>query len=90
MGARRVMALISLACGIALALTVHAQQTPGDGPRYTNGTSLIRPADYREWMFLSSGLGMTYEAPVGSPPAGSPSSPGFGNVFVLGGTKQPR
>jgi hypothetical protein len=25
---------------------------------------------------------MTYQPPVGSPPAGSPSGPGFGNVFV--------
>jgi hypothetical protein len=33
-------------------------------------------------MFLSSGLGMTYNPPVGAPPAGSPSGPGFGNVFV--------
>jgi hypothetical protein len=82
MGVRKVTALTGLAYGIALVLTAHAQQTPGDGPRYTNGTSLIRPADYREWMFLSSGLGMTYDPAVGSPPAGSPSGPGFGNVFV--------
>lgn len=43
-------------------------------PRYT-GQSLIRPENYREWIFLSSGLGMDY----------TPSANGremFTNVFV--------
>ena len=43
-------------------------------PRYT-GQSLIRPENYREWIFLSSGLGMNY----------TPSANGrelFTNVFV--------
>jgi hypothetical protein len=71
-----------LAYGVAFSLAANAQQAPRDGPRYANGTNLVRPTDYREWTFLSSGLGMTYEPPVGSPPAGSPSGPGFGNVFV--------
>ncbi len=35
------------------------------------------PADYREWVFLSSGLGMTY-GPLATPPA----NPSFDNVFV--------
>src|SRR5262249_5566126 len=38
-----------------------AGQTGGDGPRFVNGTELVKPADYREWIFLSSGLGMTYQ-----------------------------
>jgi len=43
-------------------------------PRFT-GQSLIRPENYREWIFLSSGLGMNY----------TPSANGrelFTNVFV--------
>jgi cytochrome P460 len=48
-----------------------------EAPRYTNGSNLIRPADYREWVFLSSGLGMDY-----TPPRGAQNSPRFGNVFV--------
>ncbi len=72
----------SLVCGMASSVAAGAQQqAPEDGPRF-NGTSLVRPADYREWIFLSSGIGMTYDPPVGSPPAGSPAGPGFGNVFV--------
>ena len=65
-----------------LVVTVRAQSEAGDGPRYVNGNELVRPDDYREWMFLSSGLGMTYEAErVGE--AGSGARPmRFQNVFV--------
>lgn len=42
------------------------------------GTTLPFPADYREWVFLSSGLGMTY-GPA-APSAGD--APRFDNVFV--------
>lgn len=50
-----------------------------DGPEFTDGGLLKRPQDYREWIFLSSGLGMTYgpmaaEMPMDNPP--------FDNVFV--------
>jgi hypothetical protein len=41
-------------------------------------SDLPLPADYRDWMFLSSGLGMNY-----SPAAGAgPENPPFQNVFV--------
>jgi hypothetical protein len=50
-----------------------------DSPGFTSNGQLKRPANYREWIFLSSGLGMTYG------PAASHSSdehPTFDNVFV--------
>jgi len=55
----------------------YAQQPAGDGPRYS-GASMARPANYREWTFLASGLGMTYD------PAGNSSNApkNFTNVFV--------
>ena len=76
-----VLGMASVAFGIACAVVVHAQSEESDGPQYVNGTSLVRPDDYREWMFLSSGLNMTYldEAPA------DPSRPRpelFQNVFV--------
>jgi hypothetical protein len=74
---KKLAVVLGLGYGIAFSLAAGAQQAPGDGPRYTNGTNLVRPTNYREWTFLSSGLGMTYE-----PPAGSQSAPRFGNVFV--------
>jgi hypothetical protein len=54
-----------------------AQQAPADGPRYTAAGELIRPADFREWMFVTSGLGMTYNQPTGTSRA-----PNFTNVYV--------
>ena len=77
-----VAAAAAAACAVSLAVTARAQSEPGDGPRYRNGNELVRPDDYREWMFLSSGLGMTYEAErVGE--AGSGARPmRFQNVFV--------
>ena len=78
----RVLVAAGAAFGVALALGVEAQQAPDDGPRYTNGNSLVRPSDYREWMFLGAGLGMTYQPPAGAAAAGSPPPPQFTNVFV--------
>ncbi len=46
-------------------------------PRFTAGGELIRPENYREWVFLSSGLGMTY-----GPNAAPNREPRFDNVFV--------
>lgn len=45
-----------------------------DAPQFTSDNRLSRPANYREWVWLSSGFGMSYKAPA--------SSPGFDNVFV--------
>ncbi len=45
-------------------------------PRYAADDKLALPSDYREWVFLSSGLGMTYGADAPSRP------PAFTNVFV--------
>lgn len=67
-----------LTFAFALSLTARGQQSPPDGPRYAKGTNLQRPTDYREWTFLGSGLGLTYEGETASPPA----PPSFTNVFV--------
>lgn len=59
-----------MVCGLLLSAMGWAQQYGKDG-------ALVLPRDYREWVFLSSGLGMTYNAsaaPNGNPP--------FENVFV--------
>ena len=59
-----------------LATAAFAQDS--GAPRYAANGSLRFPADYREWVFLSSGLGMTY-GPA-APAAGE--NPRFDNVFV--------
>jgi hypothetical protein len=45
-------------------------------PRYTTDGQLNLPSDYREWVFLSSGLGMTYQS------THERDDPAFTNVFV--------
>jgi hypothetical protein len=53
-------------------------RSAGDGPTWEAADRLAFPADYREWIFVSSGLGMNYGP--NAPPAGQPQS--FTNVYV--------
>ncbi len=62
-----------------LCFALSAQQTQSGEPRYTHDGQLMRPVDYREWIYLSSGLGMTY-GPAAA--AGTQPDPQFDNVFV--------
>lgn len=55
-----------------------AAQTAGDGPKFAPDGRLPLPGDYREWIYLSSGLGMTY-GPAAQATQGNPA---FENVFV--------
>lgn len=61
----------------SLVLSLQSQAGPND-PRYTADGELIFPENYREWVWLSSGLGMTY----GPSAAGTAANPRFDNVFV--------
>jgi hypothetical protein len=72
----KLLVLFGSAYVAAVSVVVYAQQPPRDGPRY-DGTSLVRPLDYREWPFLGSGLGLTYDG------GGAANAvPPFTNVFV--------
>lgn len=51
-------------------------EPPAPAVQYTADGKLKRPPDYREWVFLSSGIGMTYTATP------EEKDPPFGNVFV--------
>ena len=59
----------------AVAITA---QTTTDGPQFSADGQLTLPKDYRQWIFLSSGLGMTY----GPAASADPANPLFDNVFV--------
>lgn len=66
--------------GILLLFPVSAQTSAVDGvPEYNKDGQLVRPANYREWVFLSSGLGMTY-GPIAD--QNHDREPMFDNVFV--------
>jgi Cytochrome P460 len=67
--------LVTLA---ALFLAANVCQAAEAGPRFNEKGELLRPADFREWVFLTSGLGMTY-GPNSTAPGQAPS---FDNVFV--------
>src|SRR5712692_9080075 len=66
--------IVAITMGIAAAAALMAQ-----APEFTKDNQLIRPANYREWVFLSSGLGMTY-GPAAE--ANRERGPMFDNVFV--------
>jgi YHS domain-containing protein len=53
-----------------------AKQEPNDGPQYTSDNRLARPVNYRDWVYLSSSLGLQYG------PDANPADPAFENVYV--------
>lgn len=79
--AKYCLAVVSLlaACFAAFATSgvrwSGSQRSQSQAVQYTKDGKLVRPKDYREWIFLSSGIGMTYGS-------GNTSEPTFDNVFV--------
>src|SRR6266849_9155503 len=69
---RAVSAVLLLALCFVLLAAVPDEKSPK--PQYDAKGQLLRPDDYREWMFLSAGYGMNY-----SP---APGREMFTNVFV--------
>ena len=39
---------------------IFASLSVADNPQFTSDGKLVRPADYRRWIYLSSGFGMSY------------------------------
>lgn len=72
-----------LIIALAVVATVYAgnkkadQLSKSSAPQYTADNQLIRPADYRQWVYVSSGLGMNY-----APGVAANNTPSFTNVFV--------
>jgi hypothetical protein len=73
---KTIIAVVALVYVAAFSLAVPAQQRADDGPQFTSGNTLMLPANYREWVFLSSGLGMTYNEGAAA------AAPRFDNVYV--------
>jgi hypothetical protein len=67
---KKIIILVPLALAIMPGFT-------GNDPRFTPDNELIRPTNYREWVYLTTGLGMSYGI---RPPA--TDKPNFDNVFV--------
>jgi len=76
--------VLSIGCGSSSPSPAGSAPAPvaavtAGAPRYTAAGALQLPADYREWVFLGSGLGMTY-GPLGARLRNG--APPFDNVFV--------
>jgi hypothetical protein len=68
------------ATGLAAQTAAPARVT--DGAAFNPAGALIRPADYREWVYVTTGLGMSY-GPQAAAAAGTAARPPvFDNVFV--------
>lgn len=67
-----------LGSGLALTLLFAASPRSTDTPAYTAKGNLLMPANYREWIFLTSGIDMSY-ADTKAAAAGHSQ---FDNVFV--------
>jgi hypothetical protein len=39
----------------------HSAKPAGEGPSYAGNGDMLPPANYRQWIYLSSGLGMSYK-----------------------------
>src|ERR1017187_10700501 len=62
---------------IAFAILAFLFVAPGsDAPHFTSDNRLLWPEGYRQWVWLSSGLGMSYN------PQAMAMEPQFDNVFV--------
>ncbi len=72
---RRLIPAFLIVVALAATILLAASPDPTTGrPQYTGDNQLLRPAEYRDWIFLSSGLGMSYSAQAGHEM--------FTNVFV--------
>lgn len=75
---RRRSGLIAGAASLAICCGAGLAADSRSGPRFTKSGELLRPVDYREWVYVTSGLGMTY----GAAQATEARAPMFDNVFV--------
>jgi hypothetical protein len=71
----RILSGVVVLFAIWMALLTAGPKEKSRKPRYDAKGNLVRPADYRDWEFLSAGYGMDY-----SPAPGSREM--FTNVFV--------
>jgi len=65
---------------ISMGRAQDTASTDSENPQFTADGQLIPPKNYRDWVFLSSGLGMTYGPLSGA--GATAENPRFENVFV--------
>jgi len=86
-------AVLAAVLATCAAVAVAAAQAPPAAPaRVTDGAAfaasgaVMRPTEYREWVYVTSGLGMSYapeaQQATAPPPGSTARPPVFDNVFV--------
>ena len=73
---KKLFAVLFLAA-FATTTTVARQAQPSTAPVFEGKTTLVRPVNYREWVFVGSSRGLSYAQ---NPPA-SPPSGGMGEMY---------
>jgi hypothetical protein len=71
--------------GFAMAVSIFLLTAAGDdadSPRYSASGALAFPQNYREWVYLSSGLDMSYSAQAATMDHSTMDHSMFDNVFV--------
>jgi len=74
---KRLILLIGLLATFYISATGAQGDSSTDLPQFTSDNRLMPPEHYREWIFLASGFGMTY-----NPASANVADPPFDNVFV--------
>src|SRR5262245_59914146 len=74
-----VKTIASILSILALTVTILAVQQAQDapGPKFEGKTTLLRPQNYREWVFVGSSRGLSYAQ---NPPAQAPAG-GMGEMY---------
>jgi Cytochrome P460 len=67
--------LVACSTAVLLRPAKVAQAASANSPVYLASGEMVVPANYREWVYLSTGLGMSYTAKA-------EDAPNFDNVFV--------
>jgi Cytochrome P460 len=56
------LACVTIVGCLGVLLAAAPDGSISDKPQYTEDSQLLRPANYRDWIFLSAGLGMSYSS----------------------------
>jgi hypothetical protein len=67
-----------LLAAFATTTTVARQSQPTTAPVFEGKTTLVRPVNYREWVFVGSSRGLSYAQ---NPPAANSASGGMGEMY---------
>jgi len=86
-GKGTLLAAAAMTCAVAVLSAQSGATRVTDGVSFNASGAVVRPQDYREWVYVTSGLGMSYApealaAAAAAAAVGQARPPVFDNVFV--------